>query len=143
MVSDQVNSIQILSGCKYSAFRVFFFIAGWEKKKQKHWGKKEISKFHFFTLRYSWFTILCWFQVYNQAIWFYIYIYISLRLLSLICYYKILNIVLCVIQQVPVALLFCIQQCASVNPTLLIYPSPLLFVNPQFVFCICESVSIL
>ena len=40
-------------------------------------------------------------------------------------YYRILNIVPCAIQKVLVVCLFYIQWCVSVNPILLIYPSPL------------------
>ena len=47
------------------------------------------------------------------------------RFFSIKGYQKILNIVTCAIQQVLVDL-FCIQQCVSINPKLLIYPSPLL-----------------
>ena len=55
----------------------------------------------------------------------YIYRYIFFfRLLSIIGYYKILNIVPCAIQQALVVYLFYIQQCVSANPKLLIYPSP-------------------
>ena len=50
---------------------------------------------------------------------FRIYIFFF-RLLSIIGYHKILNIVPCAIQQVLVVYLFYIQQCVSLNPKLLI-----------------------
>ena len=49
-----------------------------------------------------------------------------LRFFSIIVYYKILTIVLCAIQQDLVAYLFSIQQFVSMNPKLLVYPSPYL-----------------
>ena len=71
-------------------------------------------------------------NIYSSHIYSYIahipykFIYIfSLRFFSILGYYKILSIVPCVIQQVLVVYLFCIQQCVYVNPKLLIYPSPL------------------
>ena len=69
----------------------------------------------------------------------YIYIYISFfRFFSHIGYYKILSILPCAIQQVFIGFLFYIQQCMTINPNLLIYPSPSLspfpFGSHQFVF---------
>ena len=54
-----------------------------------------------------------------------LYIYIFFRIFSIIAYYKILNIVPCVIQQIPVVYLLYVQKFVSVNPRLSIYPSPL------------------
>ena len=55
---------------------------------------------YFFLLKYSWFTLLCWFCC--TAKWFtciHIYIYrLLLVLFSITVYHKILNIVLCALQ---------------------------------------------
>ena len=52
----------------------------------------------------------------DSGIYIYILYYIYIRLFPIIDYYKILNIVLCAIQQDTVVCLFYIQQCVSVNP---------------------------
>ena len=68
------------------------------------------------------------------------------RFFSIIGYYKILRTVPCALQQVLVVYLFYIQSCVSVNPKLLIYPSPhppFPFSNHKFVFDVCESLSVL
>ena len=74
------------------------------------------------------------------------YVYILFQIVSMIDYYKILKTVPCTIQQILFVYLFFIQQYfVSFNPTLLIYPPPLSFPfgNHRFVFCVCESISIL
>ena len=50
-----------------------------------------------FLLKYSWFTMLCWFQVYCKVIQLYIYIYIYI-FFSIMVYHRILNIVSCALQ---------------------------------------------
>ena len=50
----------------------------------------------------------------------------------------------CAIQQVLIVYLFYIQQCISVNPKLIIYPSsPFPFGNHKFVFYVCVSIYVL
>ena len=77
----------------------------------------------------------------REGIWQ--YMYMLFIFFSIIVYYKILNTVLCTIQQVLVAYLFYIEQCVYVNPNLLIYSSlpPFPFGNHKFVFYVCESVN--
>ena len=55
------------------------------------------------------------------------YIYILFLFFSIIVYYKILTMVPCAIQQLPLVYLFYIQWCVYVNPKLLIYPFAPLF----------------
>ena len=57
-------------------------------------------------------------------IYTYVYIFFFFIFFSIIGYYKILNIIPCGIQQLLAVYLFYIQQGVSVNPKLLIYPSP-------------------
>ena len=52
-----------------------------------------------------------------------VYMYISLRLISTISYYKIPSRVPCAIQSVFVGYLFYTQLCVYVSPNLSIYPS--------------------
>ena len=53
------------------------------------------------------------------------YVYILFQIFSLTGYNKTLRIVPCAIPQVPVGYQPCIQWCVYVNPSLLIYPTPL------------------
>ena len=55
-----------------------------------HWATTG-TPFFLFLLNYSWFTILCWFQVFIKVIPFF-------RFFSIKDYYKILNIIPCAIQ---------------------------------------------
>ena len=50
--------------------------------------------------------MLCWFQVHSKVIQICIYIHIHFHILFHIVYYRILNIVLCAIQQDLVVYLF-------------------------------------
>ena len=57
-----------------------------------------LKKFYFI-LKYCWFTMLCYFQVYSQVIHLYIYIYpFFLRFFSHIGYYKLLSRLPCAIK---------------------------------------------
>ena len=66
------------------------------------------------------------------------------RFFSIIGYYEILSIVPCAVQRFLVYLLY-VQQCVSADPKLIIYPSltPFPYGNHEFVFCVCEPVSVL
>ena len=88
---------------------------------------------HFsFLLKYSYFTVLCQFQVYSKVIHLYICVF---RLFSIIGYCKILSIVPCATQQVLVACLFYVQQYVYVN----IYHTPNLSFLPSFSFLVTMS----
>ena len=57
--------------------------------------------FPFFKLRYSWFTVMCCFQMYIKVIiyiYIYIYMYFFFQIFSVRNYYKILSIVPCAIE---------------------------------------------
>ena len=69
-----------------------------------HWTAREVTYLFIFKLKYSWFTMLCYFQVYSKVIQLYIHVYIHTyidiyiffsRFFSIIGYYRILNIVPC------------------------------------------------
>ena len=88
--------------------------------------------------------MLCQFQVYSKVTQ--LYIYILFQIFSIIGYYKILSIVPCAIQQAPDVYLCYIQQCAYVNPKLLIYPLPRPAISPLVTINLCsvsESLSVL
>ena len=60
------------------------------------------SRIFFFSilLEYSWYTMLCSFQVYSKVIQLYINIYIPFQILFNKGYYKILNIVPCALERI-------------------------------------------
>ena len=118
-----------------------------------------IIYFYFFELKYSCFTMQCQFQVYSKVIQFYIYIYIYIHThmciyiytyiynvpFQILFHYRLLQDIdyssLC--YTVGPCCLFYVQWCVSVNPKLLIYPSPRFsFGSHKFVFYVCESVSV-
>ena len=104
--------------------------------------------FSFFNvlLKYSWFTMLWHFLLYNKVIQLYMYTHpFFCRFFSHIGYHRILGRVPCAVQQVFTGQSFHIPQWASANPKAPVHPSPqpVLFGTLKFVFKICESVSLL
>ena len=59
----------------------------------------EIVGFFFFFLEYSWFVMLCKFQMYGEMIPLYIHAYLfSFKFFSHLVYYRILSRIPCAIQ---------------------------------------------
>ena len=98
-----------------------------------------------FLLRYSCFTMLCYFLLYSKVNQLYVYIYsLFFGFPFHLGHRRALSRVPCAIQQVLISYLLYTQQCIYVNPNLPVHPtSPSLLGVHAFVLYIFVSVSAL